>query len=133
MLIADPSNMAVSASLNQAVFYFTESVRITGILLQPIMPDKMAELLDSLGVAQDRRTFQHAALGADESYGVDPAVLAERGVAGKHPRPTETLFPPLPGIDGDQPGFSRKKSRGNLMYRTVRNLDSWKGPLEKAE
>jgi methionyl-tRNA synthetase len=122
--VAKPSDESARAKLNQVIFYTNESIRISAILLQPIMPGKMAQLLDSLGVAQDRRTFQHAALGVDDAYGIEPAVLAERGgYKAKHPQASETLFPPKAGIDGDQPGYS-KKGKKNMMNRTVKELES---------
>jgi methionyl-tRNA synthetase len=114
----DPADEA-RTKLNKVIYYVNESLRIAGILLQPIMPAKMTELLDSLGVSKEQRTFQHAALGADDSYGIEPAMLQERGLVGKHPSSVTTLFPPQAGIDRQQPGLSGKKSQGNLMHRTV--------------
>jgi len=46
-----------------------ESLRICGIIMQPIMPDKMAALLGMLGVMPKRRTWEFAKFGADETYG----------------------------------------------------------------
>lgn len=49
----DPERMAT-------VLYVTiETVRHAAILLQPVMPASMARLLDLLGVAEDRRQFEH--------------------------------------------------------------------------
>ena len=42
------------------MFYSLEACRVAGILLQPVMPTKMASLLDRLGVANDQRYFEHA-------------------------------------------------------------------------
>jgi len=47
----------------QALHLSAESLRISGILLQPFIPTKAAQLLDSLGVAQERRTWAHLGLG----------------------------------------------------------------------
>ncbi|EHS64831.1 methionyl-tRNA synthetase [Puccinia graminis f. sp. tritici CRL 75-36-700-3] len=47
----------------QAIHLSAEALRISGILLQPFIPAKAAQLLDSLGVAQDGRTWSHLALG----------------------------------------------------------------------
>jgi len=49
--------------LQTVLFYTIESVRIAGILLQPVMPRKMAELLDKVGVRASERTFDHARFG----------------------------------------------------------------------
>ncbi|KAL2263598.1 hypothetical protein VTK26DRAFT_6065 [Humicola hyalothermophila] len=71
----------------RVLFLAAESLRISGILLQPFLPDKAARLLATLGVAQDKRTFGHAVLGCDYSYGVptvDPGSGRDDG-----------LFPPL--------------------------------------
>jgi methionyl-tRNA synthetase len=59
-----------------------------GILLQPFMPDKAAQLLDMLGVSPLRRTYTYAALGADDSYGDAQAPLGKCA--------WDALFPPLP-------------------------------------
>ncbi|CAG8825760.1 12898_t:CDS:1, partial [Gigaspora rosea] len=36
-------------SMNRALYYSFETLRITGILLQPIMPDRSLKLLNILG------------------------------------------------------------------------------------
>ncbi|GAB7345326.1 hypothetical protein MBLNU457_3679t1 [Dothideomycetes sp. NU457] len=51
------------------IYLIAESLRIMGILLQPFMPDKAKQLLDSLGVSPDRREFQHAVICGDKDYG----------------------------------------------------------------
>ena len=79
-----PSNLA---QLNKIIYLCAESLRICGILLQPYMPSKMAELLDMLGVAPDARTFQDAVVGLDSRYG-EPATELGKGYDG-------VLFPPL--------------------------------------
>jgi methionyl-tRNA synthetase len=65
----------------------SESLRISGILLQPYIPDKAAHLLDMLGVDVSRRNAQHTELGADDSYGTSKVPLG-KGIVG-------VLFPPL--------------------------------------
>ena len=60
---------------------------MSGILLQPFIPDKANDLLDTLGVEEGRRTFDDARIGADFSYGTpkrDPGRF-----------PYDALFPPL--------------------------------------
>jgi methionyl-tRNA synthetase len=51
------------------------------------MPAKAANLLDMLGVSDDRRTFNDARVGADFTYGTSRVDLG-KGKAG-------VLFPPL--------------------------------------
>lgn len=58
-----------------------------GILLQPYMPAKSAELLDMLGVDESRRTFADAKLGADFTYGEAKLPVGKTAWDG--------LFPPL--------------------------------------
>lgn len=43
---------------------------MTGILLQPYMPEKAATLLDMLGVEAGRRGFDDAVIRSDKTYGV---------------------------------------------------------------
>lgn len=62
-----------------------------GILLQPFMPEKAAQLLDTIGVDERRRTLQHAVLGVDADYG-EPNIPVGKDV-------WESLFPPLPVED----------------------------------
>ncbi|KAK5656308.1 hypothetical protein OQA88_4688 [Cercophora sp. LCS_1] len=75
---------ANNALLQESIYVLAESLRITGILLQPFMPGKAAQLLDHLGVAKEKRRLEHATLGADFEYGVP---LIELG--------KENLFPPM--------------------------------------
>ena len=75
-------------SIGCTVYHCAEATRIAGILLQPYMPGKAAQLLDMLGVDESRRTFDDAKLGADFDYGV-PKVSVGRDAH-------DGLFPPLP-------------------------------------
>lgn len=68
------------------VFLTSEALRLTGILLQPYMPIKAAQLLDQLGVDESRRTLADCRPGADLDYGVPN----EKG------KGLEVLFPLLP-------------------------------------
>jgi len=61
---------------------------MVGILLQPYMPAKAAQLLDMLGVDESRRTFDHVRPGADFDYGVPQLPVGRDAWDG--------LFPPLP-------------------------------------
>ncbi|KAI5461637.1 tRNA synthetase class I [Mariannaea sp. PMI_226] len=79
--------------LNWVIYKSADALRIAGILLQPIMPSKSAELLDRLGVKPERRTFEFAQKGADLEFGTPPeAKPTERR---QH---WESLFPPVPGM-----------------------------------
>jgi methionyl-tRNA synthetase len=62
-------------------------VRIIAILLQPVMPDKAHECLDTLGVYAGRRRLKDADFREDFGYGV-PLRPVGRG-------PYNSLFPPL--------------------------------------
>ena len=72
---------------NACIYMCAESLRICGILLQPYMPGKMKQLLDTLGVSGDARSFNNTTFGSDADYGHVPAWAAEK-----------TLFPPLTSI-----------------------------------
>ncbi|KAG9580861.1 hypothetical protein KCU77_g13443, partial [Aureobasidium melanogenum] len=73
--------------MDYIIFLSTEMLRLAGIMLQPVMPAKAKQLLDMLGVADDRRSFADAQLGADKDYGVS-RVPQGKGQAG-------VLFAPL--------------------------------------
>jgi methionyl-tRNA synthetase len=60
--------------VDKTVFLTSEALRITGILLQPYMPNKAAQLLDQLGVDESRRTFDDCRPGMDVDYGVPRGV-----------------------------------------------------------
>jgi methionyl-tRNA synthetase len=66
-----------------------ESIRITAILLQPFMPEKMKVALDMMKVDESKRTFGHAQVGADWTYGPPSAQPSSEK------RPVEQLFPVL--------------------------------------
>ncbi|KAL8921632.1 MAG: hypothetical protein Q9172_003921 [Xanthocarpia lactea] len=73
--------------IDSIIYLCAESIRICGILLQPVMPDRMKHVLDLMGVDEGRRTFADAVVGADEEYGV-PMVDVGKGREG-------VVFPPL--------------------------------------
>jgi methionyl-tRNA synthetase len=73
--------------VDRIVYLAAEALRMTGILLQPYMPNKANMLLDQLGVQQDRRTLEYCKPDADLDYGTP---LVELGVAHQG-----VLFPPL--------------------------------------
>lgn len=85
----DPKGAAVlETGVDCTIYHCAEATRIVGILLQPYMPGKSAELLDMLGVDASRRTFDDARLGADYDYGVPKVPLGRDS--------WDALFPPLP-------------------------------------
>lgn len=77
----------IAAQLNRIVYLASEALRLAGILLQPYMPNKAAQLLDMLGVAEGRRSWQWAEAGKDNEYGVSKVELG-KGIK-------DVLFPPL--------------------------------------
>jgi len=77
-------------SIDRTIFLCVESLRLTAIMLLPVMPEKMATLLDMLGVKKDRRTWAWCEAGKDDKYGEPPGgVTLGKGISG-------VLFPPLP-------------------------------------
>jgi methionyl-tRNA synthetase len=74
--------------VNTIIYHCAEATRIVGILLQPYMPTKSAELLDLLGVDMSRRSFKDAQYGADLDFGVPMRPVGSGRWDG--------LFPPLP-------------------------------------
>ena len=90
-----------------------ESLRIAGILLQPFMPEKAAELLDLLGVENDKRTFSHAKVFIDGTYGTAFRTFGKEGI-----------FPPpmLDDIMDMKPDSGKKHSSGNKKDRPLEVL-----------
>ncbi|KAL8773159.1 MAG: hypothetical protein Q9209_001835 [Squamulea sp. 1 TL-2023] len=73
--------------VDSIIYLCAEAIRICGILLQPVMPQRMKHLLDLIGVEEGRRMFKDAVVGADREYGV-PMVAVGKGREG-------VVFPPL--------------------------------------
>lgn len=69
------------------IYTAAESLRHMGLLLQPFMPDKAAEMLDLLGVAPNRRRFEYLGLGKDFSYGTPLRPIGSSAL--------DAIFPPL--------------------------------------
>ncbi|KAM3075597.1 methionyl-tRNA synthetase [Clarireedia jacksonii] len=86
--LAKSSSPADEVALVRTIYDTAEAVRMMGILLQPFMPSKAGQLLDMLGVSPLRRTYDYAAVGADDSYGNAQAPLGKCA--------WDALFPPLP-------------------------------------
>lgn len=101
------------AEAELVLFTVAESLRVCGILLQPFLPDKAAQLLDTLGVAQDRRTYAHAVPRCDFTYGapfVDPGRDRHDG-----------LFPPL--IEDLDVNFGPTPRASNEVLEIVQSED----------
>ncbi|KAF8477362.1 tRNA synthetases class I (M)-domain-containing protein [Kalaharituber pfeilii] len=75
---------AVENNIHKVIYLCAEGLRIAGIMLQPFMPTKAAELLDGLGVQHQRRGIQWTRVGVDAEYGRSLKVFGKGG-----------LFPPL--------------------------------------
>lgn len=78
-----------ATAVKRIVYQVAESLRIVGILLQPFMPQKSAQLLAMLGVSEGagKRGYEAAVLGFDKEYGLASTDL-KKGTKG-------VLFPPL--------------------------------------
>lgn len=124
--IARESDPEAKARLNWVIYRCAEALRIAGIFLQPIMPSKSRQLLDSLGVRPDRRTAAYAVQGADLEYGTAPPV-ADPSAAKQ--TAWDALFPPLPGVElGEMDAVSnlhedkKLKKSGNRLNRLAARL-----------
>jgi methionyl-tRNA synthetase len=73
--------------VDKTVYLASEALRLTGIFLQPYMPNKSKMLLDQLGVDESRRTFEYCKPGCDLDYGVPMIDLGSKHAG--------ALFPPL--------------------------------------
>ncbi|KAL8794790.1 MAG: hypothetical protein Q9182_007596, partial [Xanthomendoza sp. 2 TL-2023] len=65
-----PDPEAHIPKVDSIIYLCAESIRICGILLQPVMPRRMKHVLDLMGVDEGRRRFEDALVGADTEYGV---------------------------------------------------------------
>ncbi|EWG42796.1 methionyl-tRNA synthetase [Fusarium verticillioides 7600] len=79
--------------LNWVIYRSAEALRIAGILLQPVMPEKATQLLDGLGVKPERRTVVYARADADLDYGTEAAIVSQK------PDAFSSMFPPVAGIE----------------------------------
>lgn len=80
-------DVQLELKMDRIIYLCAERLRLTGILLKPFMPGKADQLLDMLGVDEDRRSWDMTVLGSDGEYGVSKVSL-HKGHMG-------TLFPPL--------------------------------------
>ncbi|KAJ9119229.1 hypothetical protein QFC22_003721 [Naganishia vaughanmartiniae] len=79
-----------------AMVYAHESLRVTGIALQPVMPTKMKDLLDRLGVEEQDRGWDRLRLeqSKEQVRGVLRGVRVMMDRA-KDFKKSGVLFPPL--------------------------------------
>jgi methionyl-tRNA synthetase len=77
--------------LDMSIYLTVEALRLSGIFLQAFIPEKAKDMLDILGVEDGLRTFGHAEVGTDLSYGVPKRSPGKGKFDG--------LFPPLPVED----------------------------------
>ncbi|KAJ1547311.1 hypothetical protein HK405_006163 [Cladochytrium tenue] len=93
---ADGGGGEPARHLRTTLFMAFETLRVVGLLLQPVMPTKMAQLLDSIGVPPGQRTWRYAVLAASESAPRDND--GTPGFGGERRLPTAkapALFPRL--------------------------------------
>jgi methionyl-tRNA synthetase len=86
-VLARPTLDLNQLKIDRCIFHCAEALRIVGILLQPYMPTKAAQLLDMLGVDESRRTFDDAQFEVDYTYG-EPKLPPGKDAF-------DSLFPPL--------------------------------------
>lgn len=54
---------ATAEEVHRGLFYASEALRMVGIVLGPVMPEKSSELLDGLGVGEGRRGWAELVVG----------------------------------------------------------------------
>lgn len=84
-------DLADIARLQEVVYHTAEALRVSGILLQPFMPEKANLLLDILGVDRSRRSFEDAKFGVDGDYGGLKTPVIKHGLDTRW----HIMFPPL--------------------------------------
>ncbi|KAK5082804.1 methionyl-tRNA synthetase [Lithohypha guttulata] len=87
-------------SLHMTIYTSAEAARVACILLQPFMPNKMQQALDHLHVLPDKRSFQMAEVGCDETYGSGASEAAHEKIPENMKKRIRyahdgVLFPPL--------------------------------------
>ncbi|KAF7194985.1 putative methionine--tRNA ligase, mitochondrial [Pseudocercospora fuligena] len=70
----------MEGEIDRSIYLAAETLRLTGIMLQPFMPAAAKRQLDFIGVAEDRRTWDWCHVGADDTYGVSAIVLGKSGL-----------------------------------------------------
>ncbi|KAF5632820.1 methionyl-tRNA synthetase mitochondrial [Fusarium sp. NRRL 52700] len=92
-ILKEKSDANARTRLNWVIYRAAEALRIAGIFLQPVMPEKATQLLDGLGVKPERRTVEYAHADADLDYGTGPAIVDAK------PNAFGSMFPPVAGIE----------------------------------
>jgi methionyl-tRNA synthetase len=90
-IASEPFSAAVSdlSQVDRTIFLCAEALRLTGIMLSPVMPEKMGMLLDMLGVKAERRTWEWCEVERDDAWGeVGEGVRLGKGMQG-------VLFPAI--------------------------------------
>jgi methionyl-tRNA synthetase len=109
----DPAHKGAAETI---LFLVAEGLRISGILLQPFLPDKASQLLDILGVAPENRTYAHTVVRCDPTYGVpraDPGQFRHDG-----------LFPPLvEDVELEFRGSAKARKRATTKEAVVQTED----------
>ncbi|KAF9418847.1 methionyl-tRNA synthetase [Podila epigama] len=125
-LVKDPSQ---KDRLDTVLWYALESTRMAGILLQPFMPTKAAEILDRLNIRPDERTWDHAQLGKGWQTEREVCMLraeasptARISISGKVPR--KQIKIPSKGIKG-----SHRYRLGTVALREIRRYQKSTEPL----
>ncbi|TPX67891.1 methionine---tRNA ligase [Spizellomyces sp. 'palustris'] len=62
-ILVKSSEPDARARLRTILYYAFETVRMAGLLLQPVLPQKMDQMLDDIAVEKDQRMWQNAVLG----------------------------------------------------------------------
>ena len=83
----DQEREKLEEEIDRIVYLNAETLRLVGIMLQPVIPTSAKRLLDMIGVAEEKRSWDWCWIGRDDSYGV-PMVELGRGEEG-------VLFPGL--------------------------------------
>ncbi|EIW70887.1 hypothetical protein TREMEDRAFT_43432 [Tremella mesenterica DSM 1558] len=87
------------AKATRAIMYSYNSLRLSAILLQPIIPDKSSELLDRLGILMEERKWEDASWSEGIESGMNrPRMVLRRLKEGSLIwRDKKYLWPPLEG------------------------------------
>ncbi|KAF4589637.1 Methionyl-tRNA synthetase [Ophiocordyceps camponoti-floridani] len=115
--------------MNWIIFNCAEALRIAGILLQPIMPGKAAELLDGLGVIPSRRTAEYAFMGRDENYGT--ALSPE--TPPRRLKKWDALFPPVPDVKEFPKDLIPENMRAEMRKKSKNKMNQLVATLAKEE
>lgn len=77
--IGGHSDLRTAAEVDAPIFLCAETLRLVGIMLQPVMPSKARLMLHMLGVKEERRGWEWCGIGKDGEYGVSFVDMDNRG------------------------------------------------------